>query len=80
MYAIRSYYEPAEWLIKEIRLTSSLAYQREEFEVAQGLIADRRIHCAPLHTSTVSLAHASDAFARLAASPEEVKVLVDPRL
>lgn len=72
--------QPAEWLIKEVRLTSSLAYQREEFEVAQGLVADGRIRCAPLHTSTVSLEQLPSAFASLATAPEEIKVLVDPRL
>ena len=69
-----------EWLIKEVRLTASLAYLREEFEIAQGLVADGRIRCAELHTSTVSLQGLAGAFARLSDAPEEVKVLVDPRL
>ena len=72
--------QAAEWLIKEVRLTTSLAYLREEFEIAQGLVADGRIRCAALHTSTVSLHQLGDAFARLADAPQEVKVLVDPRL
>lgn len=71
--------QPAEWLIKEVRLTSSLAYQREEFDIAQGLIADGRIRCGELHTSTVSLADLAATFAVLAHRPEEIKVLVDPR-
>ncbi len=68
------------WLVKEVRLATSLAYLHEEFEIAMGLVADGRIQCAPLHTSTVSLAGLADAFARLADQPGEVKVLVDPRL
>jgi (R,R)-butanediol dehydrogenase/meso-butanediol dehydrogenase/diacetyl reductase len=72
--------QAAEWLIKEVRLTTSLAYLREEFDIAQGLVADGRIRCAALHTSTVSLQQLGDAFARLSDAPQEVKVLVDPRL
>ncbi len=71
--------QAAQWLIKEVRLTTSLAYRREEFEIAQGLVADGRICCAALHTSTVSLGALDDAFARLADAPQEVKILVDPR-
>jgi (R,R)-butanediol dehydrogenase/meso-butanediol dehydrogenase/diacetyl reductase len=69
----------AGWLMKEVRVTASLAYLREEFEITQGLIADGRIKAAALHTSTVSLAGLADAFARLSSAPEEVKILVDPR-
>ena len=72
--------QAAEWLFKEVRLTTSLAYLREEFAIAQGLVADGRIRCAALHTSTVSLQGLSSAFARLSDAPQEVKVLVDPRI
>jgi (R,R)-butanediol dehydrogenase/meso-butanediol dehydrogenase/diacetyl reductase len=70
----------AGWLIREIRLTTSLGYLREEFELTQALVADGRLQLDPLHTSTVSLADTADAFSRLASSPEEVKILVDPRI
>jgi len=69
----------AGWLMKEVRVTASLAYLREEFEITQGLVADGRIRAAPLHTSTVTLERLQDAFARLSSAPEEVKILVDPR-
>ncbi len=79
--------QAAEWLIKEVRLATSLAYLREEFDIAQGLVGDGRIRCAALHTSTVSLQQLGDAFARLSQAPQEtdktpqeIKVLVDPRL
>ncbi|NJN51181.1 MAG: zinc-binding dehydrogenase [Gammaproteobacteria bacterium] len=72
--------QPAQWLIKEVRLTSSLAYQREEFAMTQALVADGRIRCQPLHTSTVGLADLPKAFAGLASNPEEIKILVDPRI
>jgi len=72
--------QAAEWLVKEVRLATSLAYLREEFDIAQGLVADGRIRCAELHTSTVSLHQMANAFERLSDSPQEIKVLVDPRL
>jgi len=71
--------QAAQWLVKEVRLTTSLAYLREEFDVAQGLVQDGRLKCTPLHTSTVKLDGLADAFARLSSAPEEIKVLVDPR-
>ena len=61
--------QAAEWLVKEVRLTTSLAYLREEFDIAQGLVADGRIRCGALHTSTVSLQQMGDAFERLSDSP-----------
>jgi (R,R)-butanediol dehydrogenase/meso-butanediol dehydrogenase/diacetyl reductase len=70
----------AAWLVKEVRLTASLGYQREEFEVTQGLVADGRMKLEEIHTSTVGLAGLADSFARLSSEPEEVKVLVDPNL
>jgi (R,R)-butanediol dehydrogenase/meso-butanediol dehydrogenase/diacetyl reductase len=70
----------AGWLIKEVRLSASLGYLREEFELTQSLVADGRLDLDTLHTSTVGLTGTADAFARLADSPEEVKILVDPRI
>lgn len=72
---------PGVWLVKEIAVTSSLAYLHEEFEMAMGMIADGRIQVEPLHTSTVGLEGFADALADLAGgSSDEVKVLVDPNL
>jgi (R,R)-butanediol dehydrogenase/meso-butanediol dehydrogenase/diacetyl reductase len=70
---------PAAWLIKEIRVTSSLAYLHEEFEMAMGMMADGRVVVEPLHTSTVGLEQLEGAIADLAGgSTEQIKVLVDP--
>jgi (R,R)-butanediol dehydrogenase / meso-butanediol dehydrogenase / diacetyl reductase len=70
---------PASWLIKEISVTSSLAYFHEEFEMAMGMIADGRVAVEPLHTSTVGLADLDAALADLASgTSEQTKVLVDP--
>jgi len=71
--------QPGEWLIKEIRLMSSIAYVHEDFEVAKDLVAYGRIQVAPLHTSTTSLSNLAGAFDKLAQNPREVKILVDPR-
>ena len=70
----------AAWLVKEVRLSTSLGYQREEFAVTQALVADGRIQLTPMHTSTVGLDKMAETFARLSGAPEEVKVLVDPNL
>jgi (R,R)-butanediol dehydrogenase/meso-butanediol dehydrogenase/diacetyl reductase len=70
---------PASWLIKEISVTSSLAYLHEEFEMAMGMIADGRVVVEPLHTSTVGLADLDAALADLASGiSEQTKVLVNP--
>ena len=39
-----------------------------------------RVKVRPMHTSTVGLSGLAGAFAKLATAPEEVKILVDPRL
>lgn len=57
---------PASWLVKEVRLTAALAYTREEFDMAMGMIADGRVQVAPLHTTTVGLERLADAFEDLA--------------
>ncbi len=69
------------WLVKEIRTTSSLAYVREEFEMAMGMMADGRVRVEPLHTSTVGLDGLGAALADLASGVStQAKVLVDPNL
>ena len=71
---------PVNWLIKEVRVLSSMAYQHEEFEVAQGLVQDGRVRLEALHTRTIALAELDTCFAELVASPTDMKVLVDPNL
>ena len=66
--------------IKEVRLTASLAYLHEEFEMAKGLVADECISCAPLHTDTAALDGLAGAFDRLAENPADIKILMNPRL
>jgi len=69
----------ASWLLKEVRMTASLAYLHEEFEMSKGLVADGRIRCGPLHSGTVGLDGLADAFARLSDHPTDIKILVNPR-
>tara|TARA_B110000495_G_scaffold127770_1_gene111189 strand:- start:424 stop:1131 length:708 start_codon:yes stop_codon:yes gene_type:complete len=70
----------AVWLIKEVNLTSSIAYLNEDFEIAQGLVVDGRIQTETLHTKTVGLRGMQEAFVELANKPAQVKILVDPRI
>jgi (R,R)-butanediol dehydrogenase/meso-butanediol dehydrogenase/diacetyl reductase len=70
---------PASWLIKEISVTSSLAYFHEDFEMSMGMIADGRVAVEPLHTSTIGLDGLGDALVEFAGGgSEQIKVLVDP--
>ena len=70
---------PGAWLIKEISVTSSLAYFREEFEMAMGMMADGRVRVDPLHSATVGLEGFPAALVDLASgTSEHTKVLVDP--
>jgi (R,R)-butanediol dehydrogenase / meso-butanediol dehydrogenase / diacetyl reductase len=70
---------PATWLVKEITVTSSLAYFREEFEMAMGMIADGRVRVEPMHSCTVGLDGLADALADLGSGrSEQTKVLVNP--
>ena len=71
---------PGVWLVKEIAVTSSLAYFHEEFEMAMGMIADGRIGLDALHTSTSSLDGFASALTDLASgTSDQTKVLVNPR-
>jgi (R,R)-butanediol dehydrogenase/meso-butanediol dehydrogenase/diacetyl reductase len=70
---------PGAWLVKEISVTSSLAYLHEEFEMSMGMMADGRIVVDSMHTSTVGLDSFEDALADLASGQsKEMKVLVNP--
>jgi (R,R)-butanediol dehydrogenase/meso-butanediol dehydrogenase/diacetyl reductase len=71
---------PATWLVKEIALTSALAYAHEEFAMAMAMIADGRVAVDPLHSATVGLDELGTALDDLASGESvQTKVLVDPR-
>jgi (R,R)-butanediol dehydrogenase/meso-butanediol dehydrogenase/diacetyl reductase len=70
---------PGIWLVKEIAVTSALAYLHEEFEMAMGMIADGRVVVEPLHTATARLDGLAEALADLASgTSDQTKVLVNP--
>jgi len=72
---------PGSWLIKEISVTSALAYMHEEFEMAMGMIADGRFRTEPMHSSTIGIEGLDAALSDLASGTSaETKILVDPRL
>ena len=72
--------ETGSWLVKEVAVTSALAYTRDEFEMSMSMIADGRFRTEPMHTSTVGLDGLDAALADLASGAStETKVLVDPR-
>jgi threonine dehydrogenase-like Zn-dependent dehydrogenase len=69
----------ASWLIKEVRVTTAIAYLHEEFELAQALVQDGRIDAGRLHTQTVALGGLGQAFDALATNPQQMKILVNPQ-
>lgn len=70
---------PGAWLVKEISVTSSLAYLHEEFEIAMGMMADGRVVVDQLHTGTIELDGLEAALVDLASGTSaHTKVLVDP--
>jgi (R,R)-butanediol dehydrogenase/meso-butanediol dehydrogenase/diacetyl reductase len=72
---------PGSWLVKEVTVTASLAYFREEFEMAMGMIADGRVSLDRLHTSTAAVEQLDAVLADLASGRStQTKVLIDPRL
>ena len=72
---------PVTWLMKEISVSSALAYNHEEFEMCMGMIADGRFRTEPLHSLTVGLDGLDGALADLASGTSvHTKILVDPRI
>ena len=70
--------EPGSWLAKEVRVTASLGYTHEEFEITQQLVCDGALDLAPLVTDTVGLDELQAAIERLTKPSGEIKILVDP--
>lgn len=71
---------PGTWLMKEVTVRCSIAYERRDFAPVIEMIASGQVAAAPLHTRTEGLSNLHNAVASLAAgSPADVKVLIDPR-
>jgi (R,R)-butanediol dehydrogenase/meso-butanediol dehydrogenase/diacetyl reductase len=70
---------PMTWLMKEVAVTSAMAYFHEDFETAMGMIADGRIELDALHTATIGLDELGDTLEMLSAGPtDQTKILVRP--
>lgn len=73
--------KPGFWLMKEVTVRCSIAYERRDFEPVVEMLADGRVRAEPLHTRTVGLSQLEAAMAELANGvARDVKVLVDPRV
>ncbi|MCH7790570.1 MAG: hypothetical protein IH940_14185 [Acidobacteria bacterium] len=67
------------WLMKEVAVTSAMAYFHEDFETAMGMIADGRVELDALHTATVGLDQLGEMRETLSAgATDQTKVLVRP--
>ena len=69
---------PREAIVTELTLEFSFAYRPEEFEASLAAIARDPDRVRPLVTSRLGLEETEAAFDRLAADPQEIKVLIDP--
>ena len=71
--------EPADWLRKEITVTTALGYVHDEFITAMALLADGTVCVDLLHTATTSIGGLDATLADLASgTTAQVKVLVRP--
>ena len=71
--------EPAEWLRREVTVTSAIGYRREEFTRAMDLLAEGALDTGAVHTSTTGLAGLPQAFEDLATGATgQLKVLLNP--
>jgi 2-desacetyl-2-hydroxyethyl bacteriochlorophyllide A dehydrogenase len=71
---------PREAIVNELTLEFSFAYRPEEFAEALSSIAADHARARALVTSTLSLDQTLPAFERLARQPDEIKILINPRL
>jgi 2-desacetyl-2-hydroxyethyl bacteriochlorophyllide A dehydrogenase len=69
---------PLVALMKELTVRFAVYYRPDEFRAVVDAFATGRVDPTPLVTRTVGLADLDKAFASLADSPRDLKVLVDP--
>jgi threonine dehydrogenase-like Zn-dependent dehydrogenase len=72
------HFEPAQAILKELDIRFSLYYTPEQFADTFTHLAAGDFDVAALLTGTVGLDGVADAFARLATSPRDAKILLDP--
>ena len=67
------------WLMKELSVHTSLSFNRADTLAVLDLMANGSLKVGPMHSSTIGLSEAADAFEELAAGSGKLKILVDPR-
>lgn len=72
-------FEPALAVMKEIDLRFVINHSPLEYRDSLHMIAEGKLHCAPLLTGTVGLHGVSNAFDVLAEAESHAKILIDPR-
>ena len=70
---------PVMAINKEIDLRFVVGYTPLEFHDTLRMLAEGRVHAAPIATGTVGLPGVSAAFEALAAPGEHAKIIIDPR-
>ena len=71
--------KPGIWLMKEVTVRCSIAYEQRDFAPVVAMLSDGRVRAEPLHTRTIGLSQLAEAMAELASgTSRDVKVLVDP--
>ena len=71
---------PREAIVNELTLDFSFAYRPEEFAEALSSIAGDPARARAFVTSTLPLGQTMGAFERLAREPDEIKILINPRI
>ena len=67
-------------LLKGLTVAFSIYYRTDEFRTVVEAFASGRIDPAPLITRTVGFDDLDATFDSLVTAPEDVKVIIDPRL
>jgi threonine dehydrogenase-like Zn-dependent dehydrogenase len=71
-------FHPAQAVLKEIDIRFAMMYTPQEFAETFAHLAAGDFDIAPLLTGTVGMDEVADAFDRLANSPSDAKILLDP--
>jgi threonine dehydrogenase-like Zn-dependent dehydrogenase len=70
--------EPAVAIQKEVDLRFVFGHSPLEYRDALHMIADGKVHCAPMVTGVVGLEGVESAFAALGDPERHAKILIDP--
>ncbi|MGO9654179.1 zinc-binding dehydrogenase [Mycobacterium sp.] len=71
-------FEPVVAILKEVDIRFAIMYSAEEFAQTFAHLAAGDLDVAPLLSGTVGMDQMADAFDRLANSPSDAKILLDP--